>query len=305
MRKYRGIDIGRLLFASLIPFLHIAIPKTYIVQQYISRLGVPYFFAVSGMFLAKKLESGTTSEAWKLYTFKIGKLLTLWLIIYIPLILLRSEFSLQYILFKTPAYLWYLTALLVASIPFCFIKNRRFLFICAAVLYIIGTLFGETYKWMIGGAPHYENIFLTTRNGIFFALPLMCVGELTWKRCDKSWFGLFLTGILLIAEITYVGLRVEEGADRSMYLTLPIFMFYLVLAFKHWNPKFHCEHCRGISAAIYLMQYGVISITQKILASLEINAMWTGWLTYITTLLLPVGFYMVIREKKIAGLLFN
>ena len=58
MRKYKGIDIGRLIFACLIPILHIGFSGTgiEIVRQHVSRLGVPFFFVVAGMFLIKSIE---------------------------------------------------------------------------------------------------------------------------------------------------------------------------------------------------------------------------------------------------------
>lgn len=58
MRRYKGIDAGRLMFACFIPLLHIPLPHIFgveVIQQYIARLGVPYFYAVSGMFLSKSL----------------------------------------------------------------------------------------------------------------------------------------------------------------------------------------------------------------------------------------------------------
>lgn len=156
MRKYKGIDIGRVIFACLIPILHIALPQytvVYIFRQYIARLGVPFFFAVSGMFLTKSIEKRGAATAWKKYSIRIGRILIVWLLIYSPILLVESTSFpslIQEIFFKTPAFLWYLSSLLFAAIPFCFIKNKKVLYGSAIMLYIIGTLFGESYKWLIG-----------------------------------------------------------------------------------------------------------------------------------------------------------
>lgn len=58
MKKYVGIDYGRFIFACLIPLLHIPFsnPVVNVIAQYISRLGVPFFFGVSGFFLSKSIE---------------------------------------------------------------------------------------------------------------------------------------------------------------------------------------------------------------------------------------------------------
>ena len=157
MRKYKGIDIGRVIFACLIPILHIPFSDSIVIdviRLYISRLGVPFFFAVSGMFLSRPIEKYGINAALKRYLFRVGRVLLIWLLIYSPLLIIGAESYLkllQQILFKTPAFLWYLSSLLVAAIPFCLVKNRKVLYGCALVLYITGTCFGETYKWLLGG----------------------------------------------------------------------------------------------------------------------------------------------------------
>ena len=83
----------------------------------------------------------------------------------------------QLLIFKTPGYLWYLSALLFAAVPFCLIKNRKLLYVFSIASYIVGTLFGGIYSEIVGVCSLYDKIFLTTRNGLFFALPMMCVGE--------------------------------------------------------------------------------------------------------------------------------
>jgi serine/alanine racemase len=197
MRKYRGIDIGRLIFACLIPLLHIGMSGIvpFAIKQYVSRLGVPFFYAVSGMFLIKSIERKGAFAAMKHYAFRISKMLIIWLAIYLPILLLRQEgVTLKEILFKTPAYLWYLTGLIIATVPFCLIKNRKALLCTSLLLYAFGTIFGETYSTFTGGLPIYESIFITTRNGIFFGLPMMCIGESTWNQEKTSHVGLLISG---------------------------------------------------------------------------------------------------------------
>lgn len=175
MRKYRGVDIGRIIFACLIPILHMALPgvATPFVQQYISRLGVPFFYAVSGMLLYSSLQKRTPVDAWKRYVAKITRLLLIWLVIYSPFIWKAGNLTVQNILFKTPAFLWYLTGLLVASIPFCFVRNRQALYACSAILYFLGTIFGDTYRWLLGG-------YLGMR---IFSLQLEMVSSLASHLC--------------------------------------------------------------------------------------------------------------------------
>lgn len=310
MRKYKGIDVGRVIFACLIPILHIPFSDSMvidIIRQYISRLGVPFFFAISGMFLSKSIEKFGINAALKRYLIRVGRVLLIWLLIYSPLLIIGADSYLrlfQQILFKTPAFLWYLSSLLFAAIPFCLVKNRKTLYVCAAVLYIFGTIFGETYKWLLGGVPCYESIFLTTRNGIFFGLPLLCVGELTWKTEKKSLPLLLVSGIALIAEIAFVGAHAEKMDDRSMYLMLPLFIFALVLLFRDWNPKIDGKYLGGISSAIYVMQYGIITVGTLVFRKLNLTATNVMWLVYIAVVLIPVVFYLLLRDKRIVKIIF-
>lgn len=310
MKRHKGIDIGRIFFACLIPILHIPFLDNVlinIIRQYISRLGVPFFFAISGMFLSKSVENNGVNAALKRYLIRVGRILFIWLLIYSPLLIKGADSYqrlIQQILFKTPAFLWYLTSLLVAAIPFCLIKNRKGLYSLAFVLYAFGTLFGDTYKWLLGGLPWYENIFLTTRNGIFFGLPFLCVGELTWKAKRKSVSILIISWLALIAEITIVGAYVNKADDKSMYLLLPPFIFALVLFLRDWRPKIDGRYLGSISSAIYVMQYGIITAGTMALRKINLGETNAMWLVYIMVIAIPIIFFWLLRNTKIVKIIF-
>lgn len=304
--RYTGIDICRLAFACLIPLLHISLPDSlplYIVRQYVSRLGVPFFFAVSGMFLSKAIADRGNLAAMKKQLWRIGVMLCIWFCIYAPLFS-RGRYSINEYLFLTPGYLWYLSAMLFAVIPFCSIKNKSAKHGIAMILYIVGTLFGGSYQWLSGGGiGWYAGIFLSTRNGLFFAFPLMCVGEMAGKA-KASMHKLLITTILLFAEITFVGTHVSSDADRSMYFFLPLFTLYFVSAVKEWNPKIDKVDLAGYSSAIYLMQYGLIWAGSKVLGVLHLTDSYWNWAVYILVMIAPVVFYCLIEKRKAARILF-
>lgn len=307
MRKYKGVDVCRVIFACLIPVLHINFSGAgiEIVRQYFARLGVPFFFAVTGMFLARSMQIKVRRDVLKRYAIRIGRLLLIWLAVYMPILLLRKEgVTLQEILCKTPAYLWYLTAVLAASAPFCLVRNRRLLFCASLVLYLLGTAFGGSYRWLTGGCPAYESVFLTTRNGVFFALPMMCVGEMTWKRERPSWALLLLFGALLAAEITLVGRHAAPTDDRSLYFALPFFLYEFMLLARQWNPNVDTTLFSGISSAIYLMQFGIITLVMKVGQIAGVPSPWTEWLAWAGVVFLAPLFYYLIRNRRIAKMLF-
>lgn len=304
--RYTGIDICRLVFACLIPLLHISLPPStplYIVRQYISRLGVPFFFAVSGMFLSKAIAGKGNLTAMKKQLRRIGVMLCLWFCIYAPLFS-RGRYSINEYLFLTPGYLWYLNAMLFALLPFCLIKDERAKHGIALILYIAGTFFGGNYQWLSGGGTEwYAEIFLSTRNGLFFAFPLMCVGEMAWEAKD-SMRKLLIAAGLLFAEITFVGAHVSNDVDRSMYFCLPLFTLYFISAVRKWNPKIQNADLAGYSSAIYLMQYGLIWAGGKVLGVLHLTNLYWNWAVYILVLIAPVIFYRLIRNRKVARILF-
>lgn len=306
MRKYTGIEVLRVVCACMIPLLHIGLygNGVYYLQQYVARLGVPFFFAVSGMFLSQSIRERGKREAWEKYSKKNGRIFLVWLAIYSPLLILSESFSIKEILFRTPAFLWYVGSILVASVPFCFAKNRKALFIIAGVLYIVGTLFGDTYKWLTGGMPAYEQVFITTRNGLFFALPLMLVGEMVWQIKKRHLTCLIGAAFLLIAEITIVGVYIEKDCDRSMYLMMPAFILLAIRAVMDWNPAIRCTYLGGLSSAIYLMQYGIITVGYAILKRLSMEGVWVDYGILILVLIIPIIFYSAVKETKVAKILF-
>lgn len=285
-----GIDIAKFICACLIPFLHIPFTQTGIkevLSQYIARLGVPFFFAVAGMLLAESIRMRSPREALSRFEKKNGRLLLTWVVLYSPIMVVYEGLNLalaQKVVFQTPGYLWYLTAMLVAAIPFCLIRNRRVLYVAAGVLYVAGTLFSDSYAWLTGGLPGwYEAVFLTTRNGLFFALPLLCVGEhiAVGKTPRHLPVKAVASLLLLMGEVYLSRSKAVEGADCSLYLLLPVTIYYLVCWLRTWNPSVDTRFIRGASTAIYLMQFGFIAIGQKAFEVLHFPMSIGGWIIYV------------------------
>lgn len=293
-RNYTGIEIFRLIFACLIPILHIEFSNNIfvnIIRQYLSRLGVPFFFVISGMFLSRKLKDKDSKTVLKEYFRKIIPIMVFWVILYTPLIVITEGFSFREYIFRTPAYLWYLTSLFVAVIPFCLIRNRVWLHFVSFLLYIIGTILGDTYGIVFGVYHVIHEAIITTRNGIFFGLPMLCVGELVWG--DRSLKKLLISSFILSIEITFVGFW-GKAYDRSMYISLPLFMLFLVRYIKEWNPHIRCRYLGHISSLIYLMQYGIITITNRYLEYGNFSSIFQ----YLLIICVPVFICLLFKNNK-------
>ena len=309
-RIFVGIDLGKIFFAILILFLHIPFHTDegwiYILRQYLARLGVPFFFAISGMMLSSSLNKRGV-KALNRYFKRIGLMLLFWTVIYFPLFLSSTSnvyILMKEILFKTPGFLWYLTASLVACIPFCLVHNRKLLYIGGIILYLLGTLFGGSYTWLSGGCSIYETIFITTRNGIFYGLPMFCVGELILKypiNRKNSFWGFVISEAILAIEITFVQKNILPGTDCSMYFMIPVVVFFLIQWLKDIKVSFNNTNSsvflRQLSSAIYVVQFGVITVMGKVLKFFDISSIFNGWIIFITIII--TGIFLLIFSEKI------
>lgn len=185
--NYELLDLVRFIMACLIPFLHIynenAWEVTKIIEMYFSRLGVPFFFMVSGFFLEKSGEERGIDFAFCKFFKRTLMLLIVWSIIYLPFSIKAFNgisFLREYI-FRTPYFLWYLSAALVGGILFVAFHRAKSVLkiILAGVLFGIGTYSGAGYLWKSGNSiiyDLYQKVFITTGNGVFFAFPIMILG---------------------------------------------------------------------------------------------------------------------------------
>lgn len=116
----------------------------------------------------------------------------IWFLIDLPFILMQSSYGtlpidklmlrlISEIFFKCPAYLWYLVAVIVASLLFIYSYRkigRKIMLILSIVLYLIGVS-GNRYLYVpeiLKVWELYLDIFITTRNGIFLHF-LLCILE--------------------------------------------------------------------------------------------------------------------------------
>lgn len=152
-------------------------------------------------------------------------------------------------------------------------KEQSSIITRGGILYIIGTLWNESYTTWLSHVPDwYTSIFLTTRNGVFFGLPLLCVGEWCYKlhRYKQNYNKLSLKieiicfimsyGIFVIEKI-FLLKKILPNQIGSMTFSLPLVSFFLLLLVSDLGFHYNTEKLRGMSIAIYLMQFGIIYVT--------------------------------------------
>lgn len=204
------------------------------LTEVLARLAVPFFFMVSGCFLAKKGPGGR-HRFWK----RTGLLYLCAAALYMPLTWyagqLTSDLVRRFFTDGTFYHLWYFPAVLLGvPVAFGLLRLGRSAALAAASgLYLIG-LGGDSYWGLAaqipGAAAFYGGIFHLwdyTRNGLFFAPLFLLLGaaDVRLSRRAAAW-GLAIG----LGSMTAEGLWLHSlGLQRhsSMYLALPLCMICL------------------------------------------------------------------------------
>ena len=200
---YGHLDVLKIVLAYLVVIRHFAqgLPSDslgfILIVNVISPVAVPMFFMISG-FLAQK---GSEKEQIPLDRIKrqclrVLKLYIAWSIVFLPLDVLhiiRSNMSIerailwyaqQFFFCGTWFQLWFLPSLIVGLL-FVWLLRQRLDINIVLVISVLLFLFGLLDNSWRGVCPNllsaffdkYNQVFITTRNGIFFAPLFLCLGE--------------------------------------------------------------------------------------------------------------------------------
>ena len=208
--RYNGLDIAKFIMAIFIVMLHsslfieISYNIHYLFEYAITRVGVPFFFIVSGFLLYRKIDIKKISfKAIKKYNMHILRLYSVWSLLYLPIIIhdniIKDNKGVVHgiiIVFRNTImsgsylHLWFLQALIVSSlivtILLYFKVSTKMIFLISGILYCVGLL-GQAYYSIFdfffpNGTLIYnvcnclEKIFVTPRNGICFGFLFFFIG---------------------------------------------------------------------------------------------------------------------------------
>ena len=284
-----SVDVAKAVACVLIVGSHcLPIFKSEIMNYYYSqwlfRFCVPFFFISTGFFFG-----GMDAERKKKYIIRIAVLYLISSILYLPLSLHGSKtLAVKYLIFGV-RHLWYLSALTVglilAVLSERILKNRRF--IIASLLLLGGVLLDEYYKLLnvsfikelangiefIGGA----------RNGLFFALPMILLGEYIGeingnleerinelRRNDRKTYILAFIGLLFLSFLEASILRRYISEDITLDLSLfgwmpAIPLLLLMLSYKSFLTYEQSRKLRKIVDYVYIIHIWVAVITERYL----------------------------------------
>ncbi|OXA80511.1 hypothetical protein B0A56_06955 [Flavobacterium columnare NBRC 100251 = ATCC 23463] len=279
--RNNNLDVLKIIMAFLVIALHIfPVSKetgiegliSYEIASGITRIAVPTFFLISGYFLRNKLND--KPYLWK-YTKRILLLYVVWQFIYLPDLIRfynlgwfsKSDMILK--LIYGYWHLWYLLATTIAVGLLYLLRNLSTVIKTKLILFLL--IVG--YSFQIGiQSNRLDLMFLykiigTTRNYLFFALPMMMIGTMydKWKNeiTKCKWLFIPLWIILLIEVGMYYRYKVKA---MDFLLTLPL----LSMLTFYWINESHQSFIQKtipatLSLGIYLCHPYAIRMVNELL----------------------------------------
>lgn len=233
-RSYVGIDVMKFIAAMLIvaihiiPFQDVNLYLSYYFTYVICRIGVPFFFACAGYFLAEKI---TDWNAVKRYLLRLLQLYGIWTLLYLPQVIYQKLQNgvgvaevlgdVVYSFFVTGSYtqFWYFPALIVTVVLLYLFKGKlkiddRIILFISLILYLIGVMGNSYFGFLLHRqsvvTTCYQMIFDTLKIdklGVFFGLFYVYMGYIIKKheasvwcssKNDMKYFWLFLACVVLM-----------------------------------------------------------------------------------------------------------
>lgn len=287
-KENHTIDFLKLFFALCIVGIHTDIVKIFpsehtqwYVMQVVFRMGVPFFFVVSGYFLGGKLWNCTDrKEQWHCVGKYIIKLLPpylVWsianLIVAIPLwyrnlggdLKAVHMMIIKTILFYPTGAMWFVLACVIGAFLLCLFWRHKIVMVFFAIAAHTFALFANTYYFVIANTPlhkvidRYLEIFLNPRKGIYVGFPLLMIGAFLAypdliRHFRASWAAelTILAAIALVLEMTFIYGK-ETKDDISLCISFLILVPCMVVFFlqKDILHRIPMKWARELSTCIF------------------------------------------------------
>lgn len=348
-RTCPGVDLVRFVCALLVVGIHVypfgnngdpvMTELNFLSQIWIGRVSVPFFLVCAGYFLFR----GTDREPFPMdkvcqYARKLLRLYLMWNLLYSPLILKEIllvhpdglgagmlRFFRDLTLKGSYHHLWYLHAAMVAIVMVGLLRNRgvsvKKMLPFTLGLFLAGLL-GQSYFGILMRLRYrvpavwrlwelYEQIFVTTRNGLFEGFLYIVMGAWIagWKKplpLKTAAVGFGISMALALAELlTLRRMNWILGADLYVFqVPCVFFLFALALALPLKDRPLW-RHLRHLANITYFTHVWVYKLLAPALAALGLDITMPG-IWYLTTaavtLVLAELLLRLQRKPKLAFL---
>lgn len=341
-KNYYSLDIAKFISALLVIAIHTAplidlnATANFVFVQIIARIAVPFFFITSGFLFFRHIDM---SREWndyanitylKRYEFRIFRMYLIWTILYLPFsyLLLRGGdgITMQSILmyvrdffFQGSYYhLWFLPSLMFAVFAVYVLRSyvsMKHVLIISGILYIIGML-GNVYGDTLSTIPVvsnlfalYTQVFVTTRNGLFFGMIFIamgaCIANRTMLTPLKGRYIGFLVAIILLCVESF-GLK-ELGIMKdltSMYVMLvPVvwFLFHILIRFELKKRPIY-RFLRTSSLLIYTVHIMFTVVLFTLVPTLDHLAIYG--ITAVSSFIISIVIYALSKKLRFLRYLY-
>ena len=338
-KQNNAIDLAKFICAILVVMIHISPfgfyvkPNliayfNYVIQQYLARLAVPFFFIASGYFLYRKTSLKNFSiEPTKKYAKKLLGHYIIWSVIYFPLNYIKFTndergmfhavllYIRDFIFVGSYRHLWYLNATIfaVVLISVLLYKNvsPKKMLAAAYMLYFVGLFDRSWYGFIVPlkeAAPHIWNvlkfiqmIIVTTRNGLFEGFLFVGIGmlfafyEINIPK-KKAFMGFAVSMVLMFFEVFILQyFKIIRGYEAYFFLVpAAFFMFSIVRDIRLPDNKIY-KTLRILSSLIFYMHLWVEKIVGNILTTIN-DGLTDTFLCFVLTLLVTIIFAIIVMK---------
>ncbi len=277
------IDLFKFIMAFFVVAIHSKLSLSVYdgkALDFIFSLAVPYFFMVSGYLLFRKLDLSNfkfsqCKDRIILYLKKIVKMYIIWTAIYFPLTV-YGEISYGTSLFKAVVkfirnflfvgenfyswQLWYLLGLCLAVLIIYMLLRLKIcykhIFVLSVCVFMSGIVLDVLNTGDIKAIALYYDLFVTTRNGIFYGFFYVSVGMYMSQKSFK--LNVFDAVFVLVSIIGAFVLSNSEVL-RIFTALLAFIVFKISLNLKIYHLRFG-DVFRDMSVKIYLIHMYFIAL---------------------------------------------
>lgn len=327
--RQKGIDLFRLIAAIMViaihtfPFYSLSPSLDELITLTIFRVAVPFFFMTTGFFLIGNLSlkrSYYELKKVKLFIIKISKIYGVTILIYLPFSIMNGTVQLdtsllnwvKLLLFDGSFYhLWYFPGIIIGVLLVTLLlKYASFnqTFLISFLLYLIG-VGGDSWYGMISRFSEIGDFYAVlfrlmemTRTGIFFTPLFLCLGAFIFRNQKEK--SMRQKEEVILLSISFLILILESFLLRyfstikhdSMYLSLPIVMYFLFLVLLQWEPKMKTKHKSEFSLVVYIVHPLVIMIVHFL--SNQFPLLKLSWLYFLLVVIGSILLSDFIIECK-------
>lgn len=332
-----SIDLFRYVCAVLVIAIHthpladVSAFAESVIFNVLTRVGVPFFFAVAGYFYIQKLEKGQ-KPLWS-YLKRLVLTYFLWSCIYYlvnfiefghnNVIGFAADCVLKFFLLGSYYHFWFFPAMIYTVLLTTLLyklKLQKFLIPLSVVFYLLGCL-GASYYGLGAKIPVFNLLlnfsqFQALRRILFTGFPFFVLGHIIHKvqhpplirKPSTLYLCTVLAALLWFGEVTLVN---HFALQRDTVITLGLYLFVgfiLLLLFKHPLPRYRAlsEKCRVLANFSYYSHPLFILALETLSASVLPFSISETPLFLLTVLLTAVfGWVLAVWNNKWANYFVN